>query len=220
MMIPPYGPPNRSLLSAGLLGVTKRRVYFSFHFERDIRRIQIVRNHWVADTSHEARGFFDGSLREKAKRETDLAVKRAINQGMIGSSVVCVLSGTETWTRRWVKYEIFRAIQERKGLFVVRVHNIKDPNYGRDNLGPNPLDYLGYAPSVFGKNLNPYHHDPASGKLEFFKEAEPISARALKGLPSDSPTVLSTLFPVYDWYYDNGRANFSDWARTAALLAS
>ena len=38
-----------------------RRVFFSFHYERDIWRANVVRNSWLTK-DREAAGFFDASL--------------------------------------------------------------------------------------------------------------------------------------------------------------
>ncbi len=80
----------------GLLSLSPtRRVFFSFHYQRDIWRVQQVKNHWVAKPNRASAGYFDGSLTEKAKKEGDLAIKRLINAGMKGSSVTCVLVGAD-----------------------------------------------------------------------------------------------------------------------------
>jgi MTH538 TIR-like domain (DUF1863) len=45
-----------------------RRVFFSFHYERDIWRASIVRNSWVTKPDRQAAGFFDASIWEEAKK--------------------------------------------------------------------------------------------------------------------------------------------------------
>jgi hypothetical protein len=62
-------------------------------------RVQIVKNHYITKGNYTAAGFFDGSLEEKAKKYGDAAVKRLIDIGLVGSSVLCVLIGNETCTR-------------------------------------------------------------------------------------------------------------------------
>ena len=75
-----------------------RTVFFSFHYQRDIMRVHIVKNHYVTKGNYTAAGFFDGSLEEKAKKEGEDVVKRLINKGLNGCSVTCVLIGAETYT--------------------------------------------------------------------------------------------------------------------------
>ena len=56
-----------------------RRVFFSFHYERDIWRANQVRNSWVTQPDRESAGFFDASLWEEAKRKGDAAIKKMID---------------------------------------------------------------------------------------------------------------------------------------------
>jgi hypothetical protein len=86
-----------------------RSVFFSFHYDRDIMRVQQVKQHYITKGTYTEAGFFDGSLEEKAKRDGNEAVKKLIDKGLVGSSVLCVLIGQETYTRRWVDYEILKA---------------------------------------------------------------------------------------------------------------
>ncbi len=99
-----------------------RTVFFSFHYQRDIFRVQQVKNHHVTKGTYTEAGFFDGSLEEKAKKEGDTVVKNLIDKGLIGSSVLCVLIGQETYTRRWVDYEILKSVQLGMGVFGIRIH--------------------------------------------------------------------------------------------------
>jgi antiphage defense system Thoeris ThsB-like protein len=89
---------------------TKRRAFFSFHFD-DIMRVNNVRNAWKIDhpDSPLNRSFQDSSLWESRKLGGDDAVKRLIREGVEYTSAVCVLAGSDTWLRRWVRYEIARA---------------------------------------------------------------------------------------------------------------
>ena len=45
-----------------------RRVFFSFHYSRDVRRIMQVRNSWVVRPEGEATPFYDAAEFEEAKR--------------------------------------------------------------------------------------------------------------------------------------------------------
>ena len=91
---------------------TKRRVFFSFQFEGDAMRANNVRNNWKIShpDSALARGFFDSSLWEERKLTSPEAIKKLIAAGVLYTSAVCVLAGSMTWDRRWVRYEIARAI--------------------------------------------------------------------------------------------------------------
>lgn len=104
-----------------------RRVFFSFHYENDVWRASVVRNaHVVEGTA--AAGFQDASLWEEAKKKGESALKKLIDDGLVGSSVTCVLIGAETSTRKWVDYEIEKSIERGNGLLGIYVDQIKDQN--------------------------------------------------------------------------------------------
>ena len=85
--------------------MTGRRVFFSFHYERDVRRIQQVRQSWVVRQSGEAPPFYDKADFEEAKRRSG-GIQKWIDAQMAGCSVTAVLFGRETYDREWVRYEI------------------------------------------------------------------------------------------------------------------
>jgi hypothetical protein len=117
-----------------------RRLFFSFHYERDVSRANVVRNSWVTQ-DREAAGFFDAGLWEEAKRKGDAAIKRMIDEAMVGSSVTAVLIGAETADRDYVSYEITQSYGS-KGLLGIYIHNIKNLAGQTDSPGPNPFDRL------------------------------------------------------------------------------
>jgi hypothetical protein len=121
-----------------------RRVFFSFHYERDVWRASVVRNSWVTKSDREAAGFFDAGMWEEAKKKGDAAIKKLIDDALVGTTVTAVLIGTETSTRTYVKYEIDQSIARGNGLLGIRIHNIKDKDGKTDTWGANPLP-LGYA---------------------------------------------------------------------------
>lgn len=114
-----------------------RRVYFSFHYERDVWRATVVRNSGKIDATARA-GWDDASLWEEAKRKGQPAIERLIGAGLQGTSVTAVLIGTDTATRPWVKYEIKQSIERGNGLLGVRIHNIKDQQGHRCRAGTVP----------------------------------------------------------------------------------
>jgi hypothetical protein len=114
-----------------------RRVFFSFHYQRDLWRANVVRNSAVVEGTAAA-GFSDSSLWEKAKKEGDAAIQRLINGGLNGTSVTVVLIGAQTASRRWVTYEIEKSIERGNGLLGVRIHSIKDRGGQTDSAGLIP----------------------------------------------------------------------------------
>lgn len=76
---------------------------------------------------------------EQIKR-SEYAVKKWIDDNIKYKSCVIVLVGSETASRKWVDYEIRKAWNERKGLFGIYIHNLKDPITGTCRKGANPFD--------------------------------------------------------------------------------
>src|SRR5512139_3197804 len=94
-----------------------RRVYFGFHYQDVIDfRANVVRNHWLTKPDREAAGFFDASLWESAKKASPLAVKRLINGGLDRTTVTCVLIGSYTYSRPWVRYEILKSFKKGNNI--------------------------------------------------------------------------------------------------------
>ena len=119
-----------------------RRVFFAFHYERDIWRASQVRNSWVTKPDRKSAGFWDAADWEKVKKQGDDAIKRWINSQLEGTSVTVVLIGSETADRDWVKYEIKRSYQRGNGMLGVYIHNMKDINGFTDTKGSNPFANL------------------------------------------------------------------------------
>lgn len=118
-----------------------RRVFFSFHYERDIWRVNQVRNSWVTKDREEA-GFWDASLWEEAKKKGDAAIKKMIDDGLNNTSVTALLIGAETAGRTYIDYEITESYKKRNGMLGIYIHNLKDVNGNKDTKGTNPFDYF------------------------------------------------------------------------------
>jgi hypothetical protein len=114
-----------------------RKVFFSFHYQRDLWRVNVVRNSGAID-GVSAAGFHDASLWEETKRKGEEAVKKLINSGLNGTSVTVVLIGAETSGRKYVTYEIERSLTCGNGLLGIYIHNIKDKDGRTDPLGAVP----------------------------------------------------------------------------------
>ena len=119
-----------------------RRVFFSFHYERDRWRAEIVRNSWVTKPNREAAGFWDAAAWEEVKEKGEEAIKRWIDKQLEGTSVTAVLIGTETSTRKYVEYEIIQSYQKGNGLLGIFIHNIKDESQRTEPKGENPFNHI------------------------------------------------------------------------------
>src|SRR5688572_7218843 len=123
-----------------------KRVFFSFHYE-DVKtfRANVVRKHDLTKESRVDAGFFDASIWEDAKKNGELALKRLINNNLENTSITCALIGTETWRRRWVRYEILKSYDRGNKLLGVHINGVKDKNQQSFPLGRNIFDYLGFV---------------------------------------------------------------------------
>lgn len=121
-----------------------RRVFFSFHFERDIWRVNQVRNSWLTQDRNTT-GFWDASLWEEAKKKGDAAIKKMIDQGLANTSVTAVLIGAETASREYVRYEILESVKRGNGILGVHINQLHDSRGHTDLKGPNPFDPFYYS---------------------------------------------------------------------------
>jgi len=118
--------------------------FFSFHYVPDVWRAWNVRNSWVVNPKEqEDRGFFDSSVFEASKKEGEESLKAFLRDGLKNTSVTCVLAGTDTWRRRWVRYEIARSVVKGNGLLTIHIHGVKDQDQKAGTKGTDPLSAMG-----------------------------------------------------------------------------
>ena len=188
-----------------------KRVFFSFHYE-DVKtfRANAVRNHGLTKDTGTS-GFFDASIWEDAELHGDNSVKRLINSGLHGTTVTCVLIGTETWKRRWVRYEIFKSYDRDSLLLGVHINGIKDKYERTYTQGHNPFDFLGFYIDGYGK-IN--YCEFSNGVWIHYKDLE-ATPRSFDKTYWNKGYVLSQWVPCYNWVNDNGYQNFVSWIDSA-----
>ena len=125
-----------------------RKVFFSFHYERDIWRVNVVRNSGLIEGFAVA-GFHDASLWEETKRKGDNEIRRLIDKGLEGTSVTVVLIGAETADRRLISYEIERSVGRKNGILGLRINAIKDQHGKTDISGAIPPALLKIEAPVY-----------------------------------------------------------------------
>ncbi len=188
-----------------------KRVFFSFHYQDVIDfRANVVRNHWLTKPDREAAGFFDASIWEDAKKTSSLALKRLINGELKNTTVTTVLIGSETYARRWVRYEIAKSMKKGNKLLGVHINGIKDKNRKTKSLGPNPFDYLAYQYSNDGKKLSIFEWK--SGKWVKYQDLAPYPLKTIAPLRKRGICYkLSSNYPTYNWVKNDGYNNFAKW---------
>ena len=144
---------------------------------------------------------------------------------MKNSSAVCVLAGSQTFLRPFVRYEIARAVINNRGLLTVHVNDIPHiKTKATHPRGPNPLEYMGVGRDENGSfylyECNPYF----DGRGGISWTWEPYSDYRLPvGLPRgmtepDAGYImrLSTNADEYDYTSENGSKNIGSWIDRAA----
>lgn len=188
-----------------------KRVYFSFHYQ-DVAdfRANVVRNHKIVGSDSKSAGYLDASIWEEAKKKGDLALKRMINDELEYTSVTVVLIGSETYDRRWVRYEIIKSIERGNRVIGVHINSIKDKYGVIKAVGPDPFDFLALSISADGNRASPLEYrggawvNYADHDGWGFGSPQPTANRgkALK---------LNHWLPVYDWVSSDGYTNFASW---------
>ena len=135
----------------------KRQVFYSFHYGKDCRRVQQIRNMGVFEGNEPV----SASAWEDVQREGNVAVERWIDDNMKYRSCVVVLIGEDTANRPWVKYEIKKAYELGKKIIGIYIRNLKDPIFGKCSKGKNPFDQFKVSDgSLLSKHIKCY--DPNS----------------------------------------------------------
>lgn len=120
-----------------------RKVYFAFHYQRDIWRVNQVRNSNVVEGFDKA-GFIDGSLWEEAKNKGEAAIKKLIDDGLENTTVTVVLIGAKTSEREYVEYEIDQSWKRGNGLIGIYIHQLENQDGETDSKGDDPFVKFGY----------------------------------------------------------------------------
>ena len=200
---------------------TKRRVFFSFHYQNDINRVNIVRNSWVVrpDSQMQGEGFYDASIWETAKRHGDDSLKDLIRKGVDNTSVTCVLAGQHTWGRRWVRYEIARSVIKGNALLTVHIAELQCMRNGVGMRGHNPLDYIGVYEHPQSRKVSLCEWK--DGKWVWYDDyITPVAWPTYLPKPAgDFVQPLSRGTLEYDYATQDGYRNFSGWVSTAAADA-
>ena len=148
-------PTGPGLLNMFTEEKKKRRVFFSFHYAKDAMRAAQIRNIGIfeGDTA-----CFDNDW--ETVRNNEVSIKKWISAQMENRTCCVVLVGSETASRKWVRYEIEEAWKKGLGVVGIYIHNVKIPNEIRCSKGTNPFDQIPYGTEKFSKIVRCY--DPYS----------------------------------------------------------
>jgi hypothetical protein len=190
-----------------------KRVYFAFHYQDVVDfRANVVRNHWVTKEHRRAAGFFDASLWEEARKKGPVALKRLINSGLEGTSTTCILIGSQTYQRRWVRYEILKSFKRGNAILAVHINSITGKNGLTKRLGSNPLLYVGVTFSDSG--LTATLHEKSNEEWYEYTDIDGSGSYRTEGVQEKyrgKGFNLGNFYPTYDWVADDGYENFASW---------
>ena len=116
--------------------MSKRQVFFSFHYDNDNWRAGKVRNMGKVDGS----STFSDNDWEEVKEKTESKIKEWIDKQLDKRSCLVVLIGEKTANRKWINYEIKKAYELNKGIVGIYIHKLKNAKGEQDSKGSNPFD--------------------------------------------------------------------------------
>lgn len=111
-----------------------KTVFYSFYYDRDVHRVQLVRN----INALEGQPLLNSQDWESVRRGGDAAIEKWISEQMAYKKAVIVLVGQETAGRKWVTYEINKAWSDKKPLLGVRIHGLSSMG-SVDRPGQSPF---------------------------------------------------------------------------------
>ncbi len=190
-----------------------KRVYFVFHYQDVIDfRANVVRNHWMTKPDRAAAGFFDASIWETAKKTGSTAVKRLINSGLDGTTVTCVLIGSQTYVRPWVRYEILKSFRKDNAILAIHINSIRGKDQATKSKGLNPLSYVGVTFSESGLTATLW--EKVNGDWKQYSEIDGSASYQTSGVAQQyrgKGFNFAQWYPEYDWVADDGYNNFVSW---------
>lgn len=190
-----------------------KRVFFSFHYKDVIDfRANVVRRHSITKAHREDAGFFDASVWETAKKTSPIAVKRLIHSALDGTSVTCILIGSETYARPWVRYEIMKSFRKGNALLAVHINSVLGKDQRTKPHGPDPLVYLGVTFSASGDTASLY--EKTNGRWQKYTEIDGSATYRTGGVQRQywgKGFNFGHWYPTYDWVTDDGYNNFASW---------
>lgn len=138
--------------------MAKVPVFYSFHFNNDVMRVQQIRNMGMIDGNEPV----SKNDWETVKKSGSAAIDKWIDDNMKYKRCVVVLIGTDTNERPWVTHEIKKAWRDGRGLLGIHIHNLNCPNNGTCSKGKNPFHQFTFKNNN-GVVITPPVYDPPAG---------------------------------------------------------
>jgi hypothetical protein len=186
-----------------------KRVYFAFHYQDVIDfRANVVRKHNFAE-GVKAAGYYDYSIWEESKKTSPAALKKLIDGELENTSVTVVLIGSDTWVRRWVRYELFQSLKCGNKVFGIHINSIKGKDQQTKPSGPNPFNNLAIEFNANGIGARPVEW--TNGGWFYSADSDPYSLKSQPHPFKGQSKRLTEWCRTYDWVEDDGYGNFDAW---------
>ena len=132
---------------------SKRKVFYSFHYDPDNWRASQVRNIGrVEGNKPTADNDWD-----KVRSRGESTIKNWIKEQMEQKKCTVVLVGSRTANRYWINYEIIESWKRGMGVVGIHIHGLQDQYGAISPLGENPFDCLDYGKYKFSQIVRCYN---------------------------------------------------------------
>ena len=123
--------------------MAKRQIFYSFHYDNDVFRVQQIRNIGALEENKPV----SANEWETVKRGGETSIKKWIDEQLKGTTVTVVLVGENTKKSKWVQYEIDESIKRGNGLLEINISKINALGKGTSGFcgWMLPDKYKGYA---------------------------------------------------------------------------
>lgn len=108
--------------------MSKKNVFFSFHYTEDNWRASQVRNSQITKPANNDLAFYDWAEWESVKYKTESVIKSWIDNQLHGTSVTVILITSETAGRKYVAYEALKSHERGNGIIGLKIHGLKNRN--------------------------------------------------------------------------------------------
>lgn len=125
--------------------MTKRQVFYSFHYKPDSWRTSQVRNIGVVEGNRPA----PDNDWEKIIDAGDEEIKKWIKEQMKYRSCAIILVGNGTANRKWINHEIKESWDAGMGVVGIHIHGLKNNGGFISEKGGNPFNHI-----IHGKTGN------------------------------------------------------------------
>lgn len=115
-----------------------RKVFYSFHFDNDFWRVNMIRN----IGSIKGNQVLKPNKWEEIKRKGTKSIEVWIDSELKNKHCTIVLVGSETARRPWVRKEILKSWNSGLGVLAIAIDQIKDQSQKQSERGENPFKHF------------------------------------------------------------------------------